>query len=42
MGGTGLGLSIVRNAIAIHGGTITALNRPQGGLEFRFTLRKRS
>ena len=42
MGGTGLGLSIVRNAIAIHGGTITAHNRPQGGLEFIFTLRKHS
>lgn len=35
-GGTGLGLSIVRNAIAIHGGTITARNTP--GLTFEFTL----
>ena len=35
-GGTGLGLSIVRNAVALHGGTITVANR--GGLEFDIDL----
>lgn len=42
LGGTGLGLAIVRNAVAIHGGEITVRNREEGGLEFRFTLRKNS
>lgn len=37
-GGTGLGLSIVKNAVLIHGGTITVANRPGGGLEFTITL----
>lgn len=36
--GSGLGLSIVRNAVAFHGGEIKALNREEGGLEFRFTI----
>lgn len=36
-GGTGLGLSIVRNAVMIHGGTITASN--DGGLRFDFRLK---
>ena len=38
--GTGLGLSIVRNAIAFHGGCITASNRAEGGLQFDFFLRR--
>lgn len=41
-GGTGLGLSIVKNAIALHGGTITAENVATGGLRFRITLSRRS
>ena len=35
-GGTGLGLSIVKNAVAIHGGTIKVTN--SAGLRFDFTL----
>ena len=42
MGGTGLGLAIVKNAVMLHGGTIEAHNRDNGGLEFRFTLSKRA
>ena len=42
LGGTGLGLSIVKNAVVIHGGTITVRNGERGGLEFVFTLRKHS
>lgn len=38
VGGTGLGLSIVRNAVLMHGGSITASNRRSGGLVFRITL----
>lgn len=37
-GGTGLGLSIVKNAIILHKGTISARNKPEGGLEFLFSL----
>ncbi len=40
-GGTGLGLAIVKNAILIHSGTITAENRPMGGLSFKITLSRR-
>jgi two-component system, OmpR family, phosphate regulon sensor histidine kinase PhoR len=40
-GGTGLGLSIVKNAIMLHKGEISVKNRPEGGLEFLFSLAKR-
>lgn len=39
-GGTGLGLAIVKHAVLFHGGTITATNRPNGGLRFEFTVKK--
>ncbi len=39
-GGTGLGLSIVRNAVRFHYGDISVKNRPEGGLEFLFTLKR--
>lgn len=39
-GGTGLGLSIVKNAIMLHKGEISARNKPEGGLEFLFSLAK--
>lgn len=32
-GGNGLGLGIARNIAALHGGTLTLRNHPQGGLE---------
>lgn len=41
VGGTGLGLSIVKNGINFHKGQILAKNRPEGGLEFLFTIKKR-
>jgi two-component system sensor histidine kinase KdpD len=36
--GAGLGLSICRGIVELHGGAISAKNRPQGGLEVQFTL----
>ena len=39
-GGTGLGLPIVKNIIESLGGVMSVHNRPNGGLEFMFTLRK--
>ncbi|WP_158811292.1 ATP-binding protein [Beijerinckia sp. L45] len=37
-GGTGLGLTIARQAVQREGGTITLVNRPEGGLSVRVSL----
>jgi two-component system sensor histidine kinase CpxA len=37
-GGTGIGLAIAERAIKLHSGTITAKNRPKGGLLVEITL----
>jgi two-component system, OmpR family, sensor histidine kinase CpxA len=37
-GGVGLGLAITDRAVRLHGGSVTAANRPEGGLVIEITL----
>jgi signal transduction histidine kinase len=41
-GGTGLGLSIARDVAQAHGGALVLRNLPEGGLEARLTLPRRT
>jgi light-regulated signal transduction histidine kinase (bacteriophytochrome) len=37
-GGTGLGLALVKHLVELHGGRVTAANRPGGGALFTIDL----
>jgi two-component system sensor histidine kinase CpxA len=37
-GGVGLGLAITERAVHLHGGTVSAMNRPEGGLVVEIRL----
>ena len=37
-GGVGLGLAITERSVLLHGGTVKALNRPEGGLKIEIRL----
>jgi two-component system sensor histidine kinase CpxA len=37
-GGVGLGLAITERAVRLHGGTVKAANRPEGGLMIEIRL----